>query len=512
MNIMTTRILASLLWQAVERWPEQIYLEGERSFTYTEAASSVYQLAKNLELAGVKRWDRVLILAQNRPEILLALFAANLVGAIVTVLHEASTETTLKKICSELEPKVVFLDDTTMSQRACFEGQIVLNIATIGDSKTDSCHNIQQMLHDTASKSGAIATDPSLIIYTSGSTGSPRGVVLTQDNVLFAVEKIQARLCYSTSDSIGLFLPLSFDYGLYQGFLAAQVGARLVVSRSDFAGPILVSTLRQKDISVLPGVPNLFESLLLMLERRKETLSNIRVVTNTGAHLTQQNIQRLKPVLPNALIYPMYGLTECKRVSILTPQEAEKYPGSVGRPLDGTDAFIVNSSGHVLPPGEVGELVVCGRHVALGYWKAPVETEARYRTHPLGIGRALYTGDDFKIDQEGYLYFVGRRDEQLKRRGFRIHPLEIEKTATELAEVKSASVVQVDNYLVLFVVPDKPDVTEEIILSKLSNVLEPYKVPDSVEFLETLPNTLNGKVNRQMLAELVKKNRVHAGG
>ena len=503
--IVTKRILASLLLQGTEQWTDRVYLDGERSYTYTEAVSAVCQLAKSLESSGVKRWDRVLILTQNRPEILLALFAANVVGAIVTVLHETSTETTLKKICSELEPKAVFLDDTTMPRCACFEGHLLLNISTINDFDLHLFTDAQQELYDLASRSGAIDTDPALIIYTSGSTGTPRGVVLTQDNVLFAVEKIQARLCYTPSDSIGLFLPLSFDYGLYQGFLAAQVGARLVVSKSDFAGPLLVNKLRQKGISVFPGVPNLFESLLIMLERRQETLSEIRVITNTGAHLTQQHILRLQKTLPNALIYPMYGLTECKRVSIITPEEAEKHPGSVGRALDNTDAFVVDSFGCPLPPGEVGELVVCGRHVALGYWKAPLETEARYRTHLLGIGRVLYTGDDFRISEEGYLYFIGRRDEQLKRRGFRIHPLEIETAAVNLDEVKNASVVQVEDHLALFVVIDKPDVIEEIILSKLSAVLEPYKIPDSVKFLEKLPNTSNGKVDRQALVEIYKK-------
>ncbi|MBE9033596.1 class I adenylate-forming enzyme family protein [aff. Roholtiella sp. LEGE 12411] len=496
---MTQRIIASLLLQAAENWPNRVYLDGERSYTYTEAIIFVYKLAKKLESLGIKRWDRVLIFAQNRVEILLTLFAANIVGAIVTIVHEASTDNTLKKICSDLEPKVVFLDNTTMPQSASLTSDYKFDIADIVDSDNDTIDNVLKYLDNIALRSGTIDSDPALIIYTSGSTGSPRGVVLTQDNILFVVEKIQARLSYSLNDSISLFLPLSFDYGLYQAFLAAQVGACLVVSKSDFAGPMLVSTLRQRSISVLPGVPNLFESLLRLLERRKEILPDIRIVTNTGAHLTQQQILRLQNTLPNALIYSMYGLTECKRVSILTPEEAEKHQGSVGRALDNTDALIVSDSGCILPPGEIGELVVCGRHVALGYWKAPVETETRFRTHPLGIGRSLYTGDDFQMDQEGYLYFVGRRDEQIKRRGFRMHPLEIETASVAIDGVKSAAVVQLGDHLALFVVTDEANITENTILSKLSNLLESYKIPDSVEILEKLPNTSNGKVDRRAL-------------
>ncbi|WP_049559672.1 class I adenylate-forming enzyme family protein [Limnoraphis robusta] len=494
-------ILVSLLRKAAERWPEQVYLDGEKSYSYTEAISTVYQLAKQLESAGVKRWDRVLIFTQNRPEIVLALFAANLLGATATILHEATAANSLQKISSQLEPKVIFLDPTTREKGECFSGCLQLDIAAIKNFEPQPLTETLQAFDEMAFRVNGIDTDPALIIYTSGSTGSPRGVVLTQDNVLFVVEKIQARLRYSSEDAIGLFLPLSFDYGLYQAFLAAQVGARLVVNRSEFAGPALLGTLRQQKITILPGIPNLFESLIRILERRQQTLPEIRLITNTGAHLSPQHIERLKNILPNGLIYPMYGLTECKRVSILTPEEAEKHPGSVGRPLDNTQAFIVDEAGNLLPPGEVGELVICGRHVALGYWKAPMETEVRYRTHPLGIGRALYTGDDFQMDEAGYLYFVGRRDAQIKRRGFRIHPLEIETAALEIEGVKDASVVQIDDHLALFVVGES-DVSEKMILSTLSRVLESYKIPDSVEILDRLPSTYNGKVDRRMLVEM----------
>ncbi|MGD1703623.1 class I adenylate-forming enzyme family protein [Dapis sp. BLCC M229] len=502
---MSQRILTSLLWQAAERWPNRVYLDGEHTYTYAQAVSAVYQLAKRLESVGVQRWDRVLIVAQNRPEILLALFAANVLGATATILHQASTEITLKNIHSQLQPQAVLLDDKTKSHFHCFQGSSLLDISVLNNLEFIPFEQSLESIQALSSKRGTIDTDPALIIYTSGSTGKPRGVVLTQDNILFVVEKIQKRLGYSLEDSIGLFLPLSFDYGLYQGFLAAQVGARLIVNSSELAGPSLIGTLRKRNINILPGVPNLFESLLKMLERRQEILPEIRLATNTGAHLSEQHILRLQNALPQASIYPMYGLTECKRVSILSPEEAKKRPGSVGRPLDDTDAFVIDDLGNRLSPGQVGELVVCGRHLALGYWKATVETEVRYRPHPSGIGRALYTGDNFKIDEEGYLYFAGRKDEQIKRRGFRLHPLEIEKAALELEEVKNAAVIQLEEHLILFIITAQAGISQEMILSKLSEVLESYKIPDFVEILENFPNTLNGKVNQRALEEIWRK-------
>src|SRR5262249_52925010 len=153
--------------------------------------------------------------------------------------------------------------------------------------------------------------------------------------------------------------------------------------------------------------------------------------TNTAEHLPKAHITAIREYLPNAEVFVMYGLTECKRVSILLPDERHTKPDSVGRPLTGTEVFAVADDGRQLAPGEIGELVVRGPNVGLGYWRAGAETTTRFRPAP-GGGRDLYTGDLGWVDEEGFVYLLGRRDHMLKHHGVRLSPLEVERAACSI--------------------------------------------------------------------------------
>jgi acyl-coenzyme A synthetase/AMP-(fatty) acid ligase len=525
--------LFGLLLDSAQRWPEKPFLVADYSLSYQQTAIASAKLACMLKEQGVERWDRVAIIGSNCIETVVALFACNYIGAIPSIINENTTAHSLTGIQQSMSASFVFIDrdrsdllecfnDVASMQLEevrsyCFETQAGSSAETITrgvalETENQALQNKSLMKMQLMANDRVISTDPALMIYTSGSTGTPKGIVLSQDNVLFASYQIQQRLNYKSDDNIGLFLPLSFDYGLYQVFLAAMAGATLNIFDGSYSGPALASTLEKHRISVLPGVPHLYAMLTKFLVRRSKQLPSIRMCTNTGAHLSQSEIETLQQVLPNVAVFPMYGLTECKRVSILTPEEALKYPGSVGRPLQDTEVFVVDDLGNPLPAGEVGELVVCGRHLALGYWKSEAETALRYRTHPLGVGRALFTGDDFKMDEEGYLYYVGRRDEQIKRHGFRIHRLEIEDCALAIAGVKNACVIQCNDQLILAVTIDAmvfasgtslelndKSSHSKAILQILASQLEAYKVPDTVDILSEFPMSANGKTDRKQL-------------
>ncbi|HMY40994.1 MAG TPA: long-chain fatty acid--CoA ligase, partial [Marinagarivorans sp.] len=417
------RTLFTRFSQAAEQFGSAPYLKNDfQQVSYQAAFGLVCSLAQQMAASGVGQWDRVLLVCPNHIHVPIAVLAINALGAIAVVVNDQTTQASLNNILKETQPKLIFGHTSQALRWAEQSDWPVWPIDTLSLTPTSTLPVVAP----------ACSQDPALMIYTSGSTGKPKGVVLSQDNVLFASEQIQARLQYRSDDTIGLFLPLSFDYGLYQTFLAFLSGACLYVSDASKAGPALAGTLQQQGVTVFPGVPHLYNLLTQFLIRKKQMLAGIRLCTNTGAHLPASQIELLQQWLPNCQVAPMYGLTECKRVAILRPEEVASKPGSVGRPLDDTCAYIVDDAGNLLPPGEVGELVIVGRHVGLGYWQAPEETALRYRQHPCGIGRALFSGDNFRQDAEGYLYYVGRRDEQIKRQGFRINRLEIEDTALRL--------------------------------------------------------------------------------
>ncbi|KOG87815.1 peptide synthetase, partial [Streptomyces varsoviensis] len=235
-------------------------------------------------------------------------------------------------------------------------------------------------------------------------------------------------------------IPLAFDYGLYQIFLSALAGAELVLTDAD-AHTGLMATLHRHGVTVMPLVPSLAEMLVRLAARDRRGPAALRLVTNTGADLTPPLIAAVRGAFPSARVVPMFGITECKRVTILEPDGDLARPRSVGRPLPGTEVLILDERGRPQPPGAAGEIVVRGPHVMAGYWRAPELSAQRFRTDPATGERVLHTGDYGHLDEDGHLYFHGRRDDMFKRRGVRMSALEIEAAALDIPGVRGAAVL-----------------------------------------------------------------------
>lgn len=498
--------VSGLLEQAAELFPDHLFLRGERMVTYAEARCEARALAVWLKASGVQAGDRVVVMTGNREETVISLFSINSIGAIFVVVNPLLKEAGLTKITDQCSPKVVIYDEATVVLADKIGAKICLFVgegALRGVTRWDA---VMENEDEGEIPFSGIDQDPAALIFTSGSTGTPRGVVLSHDNIRFVVERINDRLQYRPEDVIGVFLPLSFDYGLYQVFLAAQSGAALYLGQPEQVGPLLLNVLAKEEISVLPGIPTVYAAMILLMERRPVELPHLRLITNTGERLPLAYIHKLQNFFEGLQVYVMYGLTECKRVSIMLPEEIEYKPDAVGRALDGTEVFAVDANGDFLPTGQVGELAVRGRNVALGYWCAPEETAARYRNVVPPGQRMLLTGDCGHIDDEGFIYFQARSDDLLKHRGFRISPLETENAACAIPAVVEAGLVkrESDDTLHLYVTVAKNTVKVDSILAGLNAVLEPAKVPDFVCIVESLAKTVNGKIDRRALIALAE--------
>jgi acyl-CoA synthetase (AMP-forming)/AMP-acid ligase II len=338
------------------------------------------------------------------------------------------------------------------------------------------------------------------LIYTSGSSGRAKGVMLTHANILAATTSINGYLQNQPSDVILDVLPLSFDYGLYQMFLAFSSGARLVLERAFVYQLAMLDLIRREGVTGLPIVPTLL-ALLARHNLSKHSLSTLRYVTNTGAPLPPAHSRLLRAALPHVRIFSMYGLTECKRVSYLDPAEIDRRPDSVGKPMDNVEVFVRDANGRLTSSG-VGELVVRGSNVMQGYWGLPAET-ARVLDPGLYPGQHLLrTGDRFRIDADGFMYFEARLDDMIKCRGQRVSPKEVENALYELPGVIGASVCGIpDDVLgtaVKAIVSVDPAVTltELDVLRHCASRLEDFMVPKEVEFVDSLPTTESGKIVR----------------
>jgi amino acid adenylation domain-containing protein len=458
--------------------------------TYGRFGDQTRRLASSLTSAGLRRGDRILILLPNGPAIPTLIMAASRIGTIFCIVNPGVKAGHLRHILIDAEPRLIV---TTAAWADILVNQVSCKVAAV---ERDWARMLDAEPID--GEGPGISEDLACLIYTSGSTALPKAVMSTHRNISFATAAIHARLQLLSSDVIATVVPLSFDYGLYQIFLTLESGATLAIGSETEAGPGLLTALREWRATVLPIVPSLGLSLIRLAERDRADLPHLRVITNTGAHLHAATIARLQELFPATRIYVMFGLTECKRTSILDPREYPDKPGSVGRPLPDTECLIVGEHGQLLPPGEIGELVVRGAHVMAGYWRAPDLTAKRFRQWGPGREQALFTGDRCHLDAEGYLYFHGRQDDIYKQGGFRVSALELEAAACSVDGVEQAAVlIPKDDEPALLVVTGS--VTQEQVLAALRRRLEEYKLPARVLIMERVPLSINGKIDKRAL-------------
>jgi amino acid adenylation domain-containing protein len=488
-----------------------------RRLTYAQIEEQANRVANGLLEMGVQPGDRVAVWLPNSVETVIGLFAILKAGATFVVLNATTKFDKLAYVLNNCSARGLFvpvrqadlvpdLFDAVPSLQFAIEcGSGAVDSGSQISQAYSFPHLLESYPH-TRPSCPTIDIDLACLIYTSGSTGDPKGVMSTHRNVAFAASSIIEYLENVPEDIIINVLPLAFDYGLYQLLMAFKFGGTLVLERS-FAYPAAVlKRIAEEQVTGLPGVPTLF-AMLLQLDLSRFDLSSIRYLTNTAAALPVDHIRQLRDAFPWARLYSMYGLTESKRTLYLPPEELDRRPGSVGIPIPGTDAWVEGEDGERLGPGEVGELVVRGSHVMQGYWRDPEETAKRFRPGRYPAERLLYTGDLFRMDEEGFFYFVSRKDDIIKSRGEKVAPKEVESVIYQLPGVVEAAVVGVPDDLLgqavkAFVVcGDGHSLTEQDVLRHCAQHLEDFMVPKSVAFRDSLPKTSSGKIRASSLRD-----------
>lgn len=526
------RTLDEDLRAAAARAPErEAVVAGERRMTYGELDAAASALAARLRELGVARGDRVALVLPNGVEAAIAIYGVLRAGGAFTPLNPTIKGDKLGYVLHDCAAVAAICDDPLaelVRGAAAAHAPSVRHVlaadalppatppvpppaAPPAPHAKRPAYGSQDDHGPGHSAPGAavappLSVDLAAIVYTSGSTGLPKGVTLTHANMAFAAGSIVEYLEMDAADRVLCVVPLSFDYGLYQLLMCVHVGATLVLERG-FAFPgRVVELLERERITGLPGVPTIFHVLTSLQGLAERELPHLRFLTNTAAALSPATIAAIRTTFPGARLYSMYGLTECKRVSYLPPDQLDARPQSVGVPIPGTEAWIEGVDGRELPPGEVGELVVRGAHVMQGYWNDPEATAERLRPGRWPWERVLATGDLFRADDEGYLSFVGRRDDIIKSRGEKVAPREIEDVLHAAEGVRAAAVIglpdeRLGQAIVAYVVPHEgADLQPAALRRHCSERLEDYMVPTRIELRDALPQTPNGKIDRRALA------------
>lgn len=511
----------SFLIDSARRFPDKAALVvGERRVSYAELDELAGRLANILKRSGVERGDRVVILADSSVLAVSAIFASLKAGAVFSPINPSTKADKLAYVVNNCRAKVVVTPANLLPVVAEAIDKAASVTATLVDELPPEAEvrggiSLKEAVPAAPSGQfphGGIDIDLAMLIYTSGSTGFPKGVMMTHQNIVAAATSITTYVENTSDDIILSALPLSFDYGLYQVLMAAKFGATVVLEKS-FAYPASVlQKMRRERATGFPLVPTMAALLLRMKELEPGSFLHLRYITNTAAALPPAHIARLQELFPSTRIYSMYGLTECKRCTYLPPEQLATRPGSVGKAIPNTEVYLVDDRGERLGPGETGELVIRGGHVMKGYWEDPEATDRALRTGPYPWEKVLYSGDLFRADEDGYLYFVGRKDDIIKSRGEKVSPKEIENTLYALHGVREAAVIGVPDPVLgmaikAVIAPTEPGaLTERDVLAHCARHLEDFMVPKAVEFVSELPKTDSGKIRRsQVQAEALKE-------
>ncbi len=429
--------IASPLSDRAQLAPERVALvEGERELRYGELAARASAVGRGLQESGLRPGDRATVFLDKTSDAVASLYGVWLAGGVAVPANEGLKARQLDHVLRH-------------SGSRC----LVTHTRKLAGVGLDVPHGIDVVLVDglrgagdvepVGEGGGAGGGEPAVILYTSGSTGRPKGIVLSHENLLAGARIVAGYLDLSENDRILSVLPFGFDYGLNQMLCSVRCGATLVLQRSHFPADICRSLVQQR-ITGLAGVPPLWVQLMLPTSPlARMELPDLRYVTNSGGAFPVELLRRYRAHLPHVRIYLMYGLTEAFRSTYLPPERVDDLPGSIGKAIPETEVFLVDSDGRVCEPGEVGELVHRGPTVSLGYWRDPIATARIFRPDPRASGsgeRVVYSGDLARTDREGFLYYVGRRDQLLKCHGQRVNPQEVEEVLLASALLQEAVV------------------------------------------------------------------------
>ena len=533
-------LLPELIACAAARTPSARALtSGQESLTYGELDAGVRQFAAGLMAWGIQRGERVAIYLDKRFETVVASFGAPAAGAVFVPVNPLLKAEQVAFILQDCNVRVLVTSPERLSllsgvlaecpdlRLVVTTGAAVTELVTQALPKALANANWPQFM-DRAPCAGhrVIDVDMAAILYTSGSTGKPKGVVLSHRNMVAGAKSVASYLGNQAHDTLLAALPLSFDAGFSQLTTAFHSGARVVLLNYLMPRDVL-KALEREQVTGLTAVPPLYIQLA-QLDWPAAIDQNLRYFANTGGRMPRETLGLLRQRVPSAKPFLMYGLTEAFRSTYLPPDEVDRRPDSIGKAIPNAEILVLRDDGTPCVPGEIGELVHRGALVGMGYWNDADKTAERYKLLATNApGRepglqlpeyAVFSGDNVRIDEEGFLYFVGRRDEMIKSSGYRVSPTEVEEVLYGTGLVGECVAFGVEHPVIgqaIQVIATPPAGTGaaqaaagtesgldvQALLAQCRAHMPAYMVPADVAVVPgPLPRNPNGKIDRKLLS------------
>ena len=516
-------LLHQLIDSAAARSAGRIALVHKKEeFTYASVSAHVQAVASGLLSLGLSPSERVAVYLPKQPESVFGLFGTARAGGVFVPVNPLLKPHQVAYILKDCNVRILITssDRLNLLSEVLPECHDLRSVVVTGNPQSKrpiiTPLNILHWDEAFAEKDGRqsegyrrIDSDMAAILYTSGSTGNPKGVVLSHRNMVAGAKSVAEYLVNHADDRLLAVLPFSFDYGLSQMTTAFHVGAQVVLM--DYLLPRdVIRAVERHAITGLAAVPPLWNQLA-RLEWPENTARSLRYITNSGGAMPKTTTTRLQQALPSTDIYLMYGLTEAFRSTYLPPDQVDIRPESMGKAIPNAEILVVREDGSECAPGEPGELVHRGALVAQGYWNDPEKTAERFRPCPGQAPEipvteiAVWSGDQVKRDEEGYLYFISRKDEMIKTSGYRVSPTEVEEVIYGCKLVSEAVALGIPHptlgQAILLLVTGTGTETEETILQQCRKALPNFMLPQAVLIRDSLPRNQNGKIDRKSLAQ-----------
>jgi acyl-CoA ligase (AMP-forming) (exosortase A-associated) len=528
-----TELLHELVFHQATASPNKVALVSrDDRLTYEQLAQRVRAFAHGILEHGIEPGERVGVFLDKRFETVIAKFGAAAAGASFVPINPMYQSRHVSHVLRNCDVRILV---TSIARLRRLEGTLAdcpdLRLLVLVDPPGPQLESTLEKLATRIGHCpwaellgrGRASTVPPhrrndddmvAIFYTSGSTGMPKGVVLTHRNIVTGARSVSQYLENSADDSLLAALPLSFDAGFSQLSTGFVAGASVVLINYLLSRDI-INAISKYRITGLTGVPPLFIQLAQELWP-EASCQSLRYIASTGGRMPQAVINQLRARLPETKIFLMYGLTEAFRSTYLPPSELDARPDSIGKAIPNAEILVVRPDGELCGPEEEGELVHRGDLVAKGYWNDPEATAQRFR--PLSKRHsgeclaeiAVWSGDTVRMDSEGFLYFVGRRDDMIKTSGYRVSPTEVEEVIHMMDEIGQTAVIGVPHptlgeaIVAIVVERSGMNLDEGTIIKNCRNQLPSYMIPQLVLTRDKLPLTENGKIDRKLLRHDIK--------
>jgi amino acid adenylation domain-containing protein len=421
-----------------------LIVDGQTRLSFAQVHALARAVARDLAGRGVRRGDRVGVLMDKSWKQAIAQLGILAAGGVVVPISELLKADQAQHILRDCEAGGLIVAADRRDRLDGYEGN-PWTIESAEEAPGKPQGEFERILAAPGEGFSAelIGQDSAAIIYSSGSTGRPKGIVLSHRNLWDGARIVTTYLGLGPDDRLAQVMSLNFDYGLNQLFGAIHVGAELHFAVFHFPAD-LFAFVRESGITTLALMPiflnRLFDPMFFKPEMAAG-IDRLRRITTSGGRMQLPVVRAIRETFPRTDLYLMYGLTEAFRSTYLPPSEVDRRPGSIGRAIPDAQIMVLDENGEECPPDVPGELVHRGGVISKGYWRAPEKTAERFKMlrDPSGhLETVVYSGDLVRRDAEGFIYFLGRKDNMIKTMGHRVSPEEIERMAERIDGIEHA--------------------------------------------------------------------------